>query len=181
MPMAIWCGSVGKLARAAWQTTVEVYWQVLGRQAVIPDMVAGIPTFGELTNFQTFAVDAFAAPDLSTAHDLKHHPVGTIRHSALSDHRDDVPLCPDRCESTVIGMTLDQVLCNKNTSGAKFSIAMSGDRIASIDFVTLVTRWIKQRSAVQRGGRTVVLNGACFAGEFASRNELIPVTDKRSM
>ncbi len=69
-------------------------------------------------------------------------------------------------------MTLDQVLCNKNTSGAKFSIAMSGDRIASIDFVTLVTRWIKQRSAVQRGGRTVVLNGACFAGEFASGNDV---------
>jgi hypothetical protein len=36
------CSLLGKLARAAWQTTVEVYRQVLGRRDVIPGMVAGI-------------------------------------------------------------------------------------------------------------------------------------------
>ena len=79
---------------------------------------------------------------------------------------------PDRRESAVVGMTLDQVLRNENASGAKFSIAMSGDRIASIDFVALVTRWIKQRSTVERGCRAVVFNRACFAGEFSSGNDV---------
>jgi hypothetical protein len=36
------CSLLGKLARAAWQTTVEVYRQALGRRDVIPGMVAGI-------------------------------------------------------------------------------------------------------------------------------------------
>lgn len=39
---------LGELARAAWQATVEVYRQVLGRGDVKPGMVAGIQTFGEL-------------------------------------------------------------------------------------------------------------------------------------
>ena len=39
---------LGGLARAAWLTVAEVYRQVLGRDDVIPGMVAGIQTFGQL-------------------------------------------------------------------------------------------------------------------------------------
>ena len=44
-------GLLGKLARAAWLTVVEVYRQVLDRDDVTPGMVAGIQTFGELIHF----------------------------------------------------------------------------------------------------------------------------------
>ncbi|MDA0842004.1 MAG: transposase, partial [Planctomycetota bacterium] len=58
---------LGKLARAAWQTTVEVYRQVLGRRDVIPGMVAGIQTFGELSNFHphihAIATDGVFTPE----------------------------------------------------------------------------------------------------------------------
>jgi hypothetical protein len=39
---------LGGLARAAWRATVEVYRQKLKRRDLIPGMVAGIQTFGEL-------------------------------------------------------------------------------------------------------------------------------------
>ncbi len=42
---------LGALAGAAWQSTVEVYRQVLGRDDVLPGMIAGIQSFGELTHF----------------------------------------------------------------------------------------------------------------------------------
>jgi hypothetical protein len=39
---------LGELARAAWESVVEVYRRVLQREDVTPGMVAGIQTFGEL-------------------------------------------------------------------------------------------------------------------------------------
>ena len=42
---------LGSLARAAWRATVEVYRQQLKRRDLIPVMVAGIQTFGELVHF----------------------------------------------------------------------------------------------------------------------------------
>jgi ribosomal protein S27E len=42
---------LGELARAARRATVEVYRQVLKRGDVIPGMIAGIQTFGELINY----------------------------------------------------------------------------------------------------------------------------------
>ncbi|MDA7903326.1 transposase [Mariniblastus sp.] len=42
---------LGGLARAAWRATVEVYRQELKRGELIPGMVAGIQTFGELVHF----------------------------------------------------------------------------------------------------------------------------------
>ncbi len=41
----------GGLARAAWRATVEGYRQQLKRGDLIPSMVAGIQTFGELVHF----------------------------------------------------------------------------------------------------------------------------------
>ncbi len=58
---------LGKLSRAAWQTAVEVYRQVLGRRDALPGMVAGIQTFGELINFHphihAIATDGVFTPD----------------------------------------------------------------------------------------------------------------------
>lgn len=58
---------IGKLARAAWQTTVAVYRQGLGRRDDIPGMVAGIQTFGELINFHphihAMATDGVFTPE----------------------------------------------------------------------------------------------------------------------
>ena len=58
---------LGELARTAWQATVEVYRQTLGRRDVIPGMVAGIQTFGELVNFHphihAVATDGAFTPD----------------------------------------------------------------------------------------------------------------------
>jgi len=58
---------LGELARAAWQATVEVYRQELKRRDVIPGMVAGIQTFGELVNFHphihAIATDGAFTPD----------------------------------------------------------------------------------------------------------------------
>jgi hypothetical protein len=42
---------LGQLARAAWMAVAEVYRQVLGRDDVIPGMVAGIQTFGQLIHY----------------------------------------------------------------------------------------------------------------------------------
>ena len=42
---------LGGLARAAWLAVAEVYRQVLGRPDVIPGMVAGIQTFGQLIHY----------------------------------------------------------------------------------------------------------------------------------
>ena len=58
---------LGELARAAWQATVEVYRQVLGRSDAKPGMVAGIQTFGELIHFHphihAIATDGGFTPD----------------------------------------------------------------------------------------------------------------------
>ena len=42
---------LGGLARAAWETVRDVYRAVLGRSDVLPGMIAGIQTFGELLHF----------------------------------------------------------------------------------------------------------------------------------
>jgi hypothetical protein len=42
---------LGRLARAAWETVVEVHRSVLKRDDVQPGMIAGIQTFGELIHF----------------------------------------------------------------------------------------------------------------------------------
>jgi hypothetical protein len=42
---------LGELARAAWESVVEVYRGVLQRDDLIPGMIAGIQTFGELIHF----------------------------------------------------------------------------------------------------------------------------------
>jgi ribosomal protein S27E len=58
---------LGELARAAWLATVEVYRQVLGRSDVIPGMVAGIQTFGQLIHYHphlhAIATDGAFTPD----------------------------------------------------------------------------------------------------------------------
>jgi hypothetical protein len=42
---------LGGLARAAWETVRDVYRRTLGRDDVLPGMIAGIQTFGELVHF----------------------------------------------------------------------------------------------------------------------------------
>ena len=42
---------LGELARAAWDSVVEVYRDVLRREDVLPGMIGGIQTFGELVHF----------------------------------------------------------------------------------------------------------------------------------
>ena len=42
---------LGALARAAWDSVVEVYRDVLQREDVLPGPIAGIQTFGELVHF----------------------------------------------------------------------------------------------------------------------------------
>jgi hypothetical protein len=42
---------LGRLARAAWQTVAEVYRDILKRDDIMPGMIAGIHTFGELVHF----------------------------------------------------------------------------------------------------------------------------------
>ncbi len=58
---------LGELARAAWESVVEVYRQVLQRDDVVPGMVAGIQTFGELIHFHphihAIATDGAFTPD----------------------------------------------------------------------------------------------------------------------
>jgi hypothetical protein len=58
---------LGELARAAWESVVEVYRRVLQREDVTPGMVAGIQTFGELIHFHphihAIASDGAFAPD----------------------------------------------------------------------------------------------------------------------
>lgn len=60
-------GLLGELARAAWESVVEVYRQVLQREDVLPGLIAGIQTFGELLHFHphihALATDGAFAPD----------------------------------------------------------------------------------------------------------------------
>ncbi len=42
---------LGELARAAWESVVKVVRDVLGRDDVVPGLIAGIQTFGELFHF----------------------------------------------------------------------------------------------------------------------------------
>ncbi len=42
---------LGGLARAAWQTIVQVFNHALDREDIVPGMIAGIQTFGELLHF----------------------------------------------------------------------------------------------------------------------------------
>ncbi len=42
---------LGELARAAWESVVEVVRDVLGRDDLVPGLIAGIQTFGELVHF----------------------------------------------------------------------------------------------------------------------------------
>ena len=42
---------LGRLARATWETVLEVYRTVLDRKDVLPGVIAGIQTFGELVHF----------------------------------------------------------------------------------------------------------------------------------
>jgi len=44
-------GLLGGLARAAWETIVEVFRFVLGRNDVLPGAIAGVQTFGDLIHF----------------------------------------------------------------------------------------------------------------------------------
>jgi len=58
---------LGELARAAWDTIVEVYRTVLGRDDVLPGAIAGIQTFGELAHYHphlhVIATDGAYTPD----------------------------------------------------------------------------------------------------------------------
>jgi hypothetical protein len=58
---------LGELARAAWETVVDVYRDVLQREDVLPGMIGGIQTFGELVHFHphihAIATDGAFAPD----------------------------------------------------------------------------------------------------------------------
>jgi len=58
---------LGGLARAAWETIVEVYRTVIGRDDVLPGAIAGIQTFGELVHYHchihTIATDGAYTPD----------------------------------------------------------------------------------------------------------------------
>ncbi len=60
-------GLLGELARAAWESVVEVYRNSLQRGDVVPGMVAGIQTFGELIHFHphihAIATDGAFTPD----------------------------------------------------------------------------------------------------------------------
>jgi hypothetical protein len=42
---------LGDLARLAWETVLEVYCATLGREDLVPGMIAGIQTFGELIHW----------------------------------------------------------------------------------------------------------------------------------
>jgi hypothetical protein len=42
---------LGHLARAAWETVSQVYCQVLDREGILPGMIAGIQTFGQLVHY----------------------------------------------------------------------------------------------------------------------------------
>jgi len=42
---------LGGLARAAWETVRDAYRHALGHDDVLPGMIAGIQTFGELVHF----------------------------------------------------------------------------------------------------------------------------------
>jgi len=58
---------LGELARAAWDSVVEVYRDVLQREDVLPGMIGGIQTFGELVHLHphihAIATDGAFAPD----------------------------------------------------------------------------------------------------------------------
>ncbi len=58
---------MGGLARAAWETIVEVYRSVLARDDVLPGAIAGIQTFGELVHYHAhihvIATDEAYSPD----------------------------------------------------------------------------------------------------------------------
>lgn len=58
---------LGELARAAWETIVEVYRTVLGRDELLPGVIAGIQTFGELAHYHphlhVIATDGAYTPD----------------------------------------------------------------------------------------------------------------------
>ncbi len=58
---------LGRLARAAWETILEVYRTVLRRDDVLPGVIAGIQTFGELVHFHphvhVIASDGAHTPD----------------------------------------------------------------------------------------------------------------------
>ena len=57
----------GQLARAAWETIVEVYRTVLGSDELLPGAIAGIQTFGELAHYHphlhVIATDGAYTPD----------------------------------------------------------------------------------------------------------------------
>ncbi len=58
---------LGELARAAWLAVTEAYRHVLQREDVVPGMIGGIQTFGELVHFHphihAIATDGVFAPD----------------------------------------------------------------------------------------------------------------------
>jgi hypothetical protein len=58
---------LGDLARAAWETVIDVYRNVLGRDDILPGMIVGIQTFGQLVHFHphchAIATDGGFAPD----------------------------------------------------------------------------------------------------------------------
>ncbi len=58
---------LGELARAAWLAVTEAYRHVLQREDVVPGMIGGIQTFGELVHFHphihAIATDGAFAPD----------------------------------------------------------------------------------------------------------------------
>ncbi len=58
---------LGGLTRAAWETIVEVFRSLLGRDDVLPGAIAGIQTFGELIHFHphihVIATDGAYRPD----------------------------------------------------------------------------------------------------------------------
>jgi hypothetical protein len=60
-------GLLGELARAVWESVVEVYRDVLGRDDRVPGLIAGIQTFGELVHFRphihAIATDGGFLPD----------------------------------------------------------------------------------------------------------------------
>jgi len=60
-------GLLGELARAAWLAVTETYRHVLRRDDVVPGMIGGIQTFGELVHFHphihAICTDGAFAPD----------------------------------------------------------------------------------------------------------------------
>jgi hypothetical protein len=107
---------------------------------------------------QVFTIDAFAAPQLASADDLKDHPHRSVGDPATAVAGIDFLLREQRRESAIVGMALDQVFGDEHRGSAQLTVALTDQRaVGMINFITLVSRGEQPGASVDGARRGEML------------------------